>query len=231
MNILNHMTRSALGLLLGGSLVVVSLLKAADSVPTPTPSPIPTLKLNDGRIFHNVQVRKDEDTGLVVRADEGLLKIPKASLPPDLAAAYPIRQAVAKGDMVMQPFNPNGPQLSPYQPAPGPKTGLKPTPTPTPKGVYKGCAIVSFVPKAFQSSAGCVEIVIRNDTDEPVVIAPGEIVCVTTNGARRLGRFFVIDGDTPQVRRTETIPAHGDIHDILTFTNEAIDISYVLWAR
>ena len=231
MNILSHLVRPALGLLFCGCLVVTALRLPADNAPTPTPSPIPTLKLNDGRVFHNVQVRKDEDTGLVIRADEGLLKISKASLPPALAAAYPVRQPVEKADTVMQPFNPNGPQMSPYQPNPGPKSSLKPTPTPPAKGVYKGCSIVSFVPKAFQTSEGCVEIVIRNDTDEPVVIAPGEIVCVTTNGLHRLGRFFVIDGDTPQVRRTETIPAHGDIHDILTFTNEAIDISYVLWAR
>jgi hypothetical protein len=232
MNILKHMARLVVTPLLGGCLLAISVLSAPDPVPTPTPSPIPTLKLNDGRVFHNAQVRKDEDTSLVIRADEGLLKISKASLPPDLAGAYPIRQPAEKAEMVMQPFNPNGPQISPYQPAPGSKTSLRPTPTPArAKGVYKGCTIVSFEPRAFQTSQGCVEIVIRNDTDDPVVIAPGEVICVATNGSRRQGRFFVIDGDTPQVRRTETIPAHGDIREMLTFTNEAIDISYVLWAR
>jgi hypothetical protein len=230
MNILNHMARSARHLLGAGCLWVLPGAALADPVPTPTPSPIPVLKLNDGRIFHNVQVRRDEDTGLVVRADEGLLKIPKVSLPPELAGAYPVRTPAAKPDMVMQPFNPASAQTSPWQ-SPGTKPAFKPTPSPESKGIYKGCSIVSFEPKAFQTSLGCVQVVIRNDTDEPVVIAPGEIVCVTTNGARRPGRFFVIDGDTPTIRRTETIPAHGDINEILTFTNEAVDISYVLWAR
>ena len=99
------------------------------------------------------------------------------------------------------------------------------------QGVYKGCTIVSFEQKPFQTSLGCAEVVIRNDTDEPVVIYPGEIICVATNGVRRQGRIMVVDGDTPSIRRQETVPAHGDIKDIVTFTNDAIDISYVLWAR
>jgi hypothetical protein len=231
MNILHHAARRAAPLLAAACLLVAPILQAGDPVPTPTPTPIPTLKLNDGRVYHNVQVRKDQDDSLVVRADEGLLKIPKSSLPPDLASAYPVRQVQpANPDMVMQPFNPNGAQALPGQ-APGQKI-LRPTPTPTrPKGVYKGCTIVSFEPKPFQTSLGCVEVVIRNDSEDPVTISPGEIICVTTSGVRRQGRLFVVDGDTPSIRRSETIPAHGDMREILTFTNEAIDISYVLWAR
>jgi hypothetical protein len=97
--------------------------------------------------------------------------------------------------------------------------------------VNRGCTIVSFQAKAFQNALGCAEIVIRNDTDAVAAISPGEIVCVTTTGLRYAGRNFVTDGDTPSVKRQEIVPARGDVTDIITFTNDALDISYVQWAR
>jgi hypothetical protein len=227
MNFLRSAKPFALGLLLGVFLLAPDLASAAD--PTPAPAAIPVLKLVDGRVFHNVQVKKDQPDSLLVLADEGLLKIAKSSLPAALASTYPVRLPPAGSpEMVMQPFNPNPNQTA----LPGTKLQLRPTPVPTrAQGVYKGCTIVSFEQKPFQTSLGCAEVVIRNDTDEPVVIYPGEIICVATNGVRRQGRIMVVDGDTPSIRRQETVPAHGDIKDIVTFTNDAIDISYVLWAR
>src|ERR1039457_938668 len=239
-------------------LIAVCLLapapsRSAEHSPTPTPTPIPVLTLDDGRVFHNVRIKSVEQDSIVVRADEGLVKIAKANLPQDLAYAYAAKSDEAGAqDMVMQPLNPNAPQaaeagaqdrvmqpLNPNAPqaAPGqpPPTRPAPKPTPTPKptrdALYKGCSIVSFQPKAFQTSLGCVEVVIRNDTDTPVLINPGEIVCVTTMGARHSGRIFVTDGIPPIIKRVEVVPARGDVDDILTFTNDALDISYVQWAR
>jgi hypothetical protein len=218
-------------LLLAVCLLAPPVSRAAD--PAPTPTPIPTLRLNDGRVLHNVQVRSNEDNSIVVRADEGLVKIAKSNLPQDVADAYPSKAAQAGGpDLVMQPFNPNPPQLAPG-PAPVARPTPRPTPTPKPvqSAVYKGCTIVSFQSKAFQNSLGCAEVVIRNDTDDVVVINPGEIVCVTNTGVRRPGRIIVTDGVPPIIKRQEFIPARGDVDDIVTFTNDALDISYVQWAR
>jgi hypothetical protein len=216
-------------------LVVPAGLGADEPIPVPTP--IPSLKLNDGRVLHNVQVRKDQDDSIVVRADEGLVKIAKTNLPKAIADAYPPKQAQAQSqpadqEMVMQPFN-----ADPNQPvqaqAPVPKPAPKPTPTPKPghTAVYKGLTIVSYQTKAFQNSLGCVEIIIRNDTDDAVAVYPGDIICVTNTGVRRIGRIFVTDGVPPSIKRQELVPAHGDIDDILTFSNDALDVSFVQWAR
>src|ERR1039457_672058 len=219
-------------------LIAVCLLapapsRSAEHSPTPTPTPIPVLTLDDGRVFHNVRMKSVEQDSIVVRAHEGLVKIAKANLPQDLAYAYAAKSDEAGAqDMVMQPFNPNAPQPAPGQhPAALPAPKPTPTPKPTRDALYKGCSIVSFQPKAFQTSLGCVEVVIRNDTDTPVLINPGEIVCVTTMGARHSGRIFVTDGIPPIIKRVEVVPARGDVDDILTFTNDALDISYVQWAR
>src|ERR1019366_153715 len=219
-------------------LIAVCLLapapsRSAEHSPTPTPTPIPVLTLDDGRVFHNVRIKSVEQDSIVVRADEGLVKIAKANLPQDLAYAYAAKSDEAGAqDMGMQPFNPNAPQAAPGQ-TPPTRPAPKPTPSPKPTrdALYKGCSIVSFQPKAFQTSLGCVEVVIRNDTDTPVLINPGEIVCVTTMGARHSGRIFVTDGIPPIIKRVEVVPARGDVDDILTFTNDALDISYVQWAR
>jgi hypothetical protein len=229
MRILERIACLACTPLIAVCLLAPAASRAADATPTPTPTAIPTLKLNDGRVLHNVQVRKDQDDSIVVLASEGLAKIAKSNLPPDIASAYPARQAQGSSqDMVMQPFNPNPPG-----PPPGTRAAPRPTPTPKPakSPVYKGCTIVSFQTKAFQNSLGCAAIVIRNDTDAVVAISPGEIVCVTNTGVRYAGRHFVTDGDTPSIKRQELVPARGDISDIITFTNDALDLSSVQWAR
>jgi hypothetical protein len=217
--------------LFAACLMIPIASRALESGPTPTP--MPTLKLNDGRVLHNVVVKADQQDSIVVRANEGLLKVAKSNLPLEIADAYPVKPAQPGAqDMAMPPFNPNVPQVGPGQP---PAVRPMPRPTPTPKPtrdpVHKGCTIVSFQPKAFQTSLGCAEVVIRNDTDTPVLINPGEIICVTTNGTRRSGRIFVTDGVPPIIKRLEIVPARGDVDDILTFTNDALDISYVEWAR
>jgi hypothetical protein len=223
-------------LLLAVCLLAPAASPAADLGPTPTPAPtpIPTLKLNDGRVLHNVQVRANQDTSIVVLATEGFLKIAKTNLPKEVADAYPSKQPPAQAagqDMVMQPFNPNPPGAG----AEG-VPGAKPTPRPTRKpafnpAVYKGCTIVSFQAKAWQTSLGCAEVVIRNDTDDPATISPGEIFCITTDGVRHPGRIIVTDGEPPTIKRQETVPARGSVDDIVTFSNDAMEISYVQWAR
>jgi hypothetical protein len=97
--------------------------------------------------------------------------------------------------------------------------------------VFKGCSIVSFQEKAFQNVLGCSEVVIRNDTDLIVMILPRDIVCIAANGTRHPGHFIVSDGFPPRLMRREFVPAHGEVDDQVTFTDDEIDISSVQWAR
>jgi hypothetical protein len=103
---------------------------------------------------------------------------------------------------------------------------------PAPPAAYKGCTITSFELKAFQNVLGCAEVVIRNDGDSPVVIRPGDILCVTAGGERRPGRNFV-DAEMlpPVIRRRDIVPPGGTSEVLVTFTNEALDISAVGWVR
>jgi hypothetical protein len=97
--------------------------------------------------------------------------------------------------------------------------------------VFKGCTITSFQMKSFQNVQGCAEVVIRNDTDMTVLILPRDIACITSKGQRRGGRNFVTDGFPPQVRKREFIPPQGQIDDVVTFTDDALDIATVQWAK
>ena len=136
----------------------------------------------------------------------------------------------------MQPFDPN------QAPAQDPEAKPVPMMTPPPKGpavpmptdssaVFKGCSIVSFQMKAFQNVLGSTEVVIRNDTDSVVMILPRDILCIASNGARHAGHFIVSDGFPPRMKRREFVPAHGQVDDLVTFTNDEIDISSVQWAQ
>src|ERR1039457_6717681 len=90
-------------------LIAVCLLAPAPSRSAEhSPTPIPVLTLDDGRVFHNVRIKSVEQDSIVVRADEGLVKIAKANLPQDLAYAYAAKSDEAGAqDMVMQPFTTN----------------------------------------------------------------------------------------------------------------------------
>jgi hypothetical protein len=192
-----------------------------------------TLELKDGRVLHNVRVMSDEAESIVVRADEGLLKIAKSNLPKAVAEAHPVSpQPPATPEMVMQPFNPVLPAAAP-EPESKPKPVAKQAPAPKagPNPVFKGCTIVSFQMKPYNNSLGCAEVVIRNDADSPAVILPGDIVCVTADGARHNGRQIVTDAFPPIVKRREIVPAHGSVDDQVTFVNDAIDISNLQWAK
>jgi hypothetical protein len=194
-------------------------LKAADPG---LPGPFALLPLKDGRLLHNVRIISNQPDSIVVKADEGLLKLAKANLPQGVASVIPAKAAApARPVYVTQPFNPDKQPATPS----GPSNKLDNAST------FKGCSVVSFQTKAFQNSLGCAEVVIRNDSDTPADISPWNLVCITTSGARHIGRNLVINGDTPVVKRVETIPGHGDIDEIVTFTNEALDISYVQWNR
>jgi len=209
---------------------VCVVCRAADAA-APSPTPVALLLLRDGRALHNVRVMSSGPDGIVVNADEGLMKVPRANLPDAVADTLPAPQA-GGADTVMQPFNPDQGQAAPT-PTPRPKPPQKPAPAPkpTPNPVFRGCAIASFQMKPFQNVLGSAEVVIRNDTDSNAVILPGDITCVTDSGALHRGRKFVVDAYPPIVRRRETVPAHGTLDEQVTFTNESLQITAVRWSR
>lgn len=202
---------------------------ASRGADAPPPAPWATLELKGGRVLHNAKVIADEPDSVVVRADEGLVKVAKASLPPAVAALYPAKAPPpAAQEMVMQPFdaNPADAVRAPAEPAPKPEAKAADAP-----GSFKGCTLSSFQLKPVPNVLGCAEVVIHNDTDAAVEIVPADIVCFTTNGRKLTGRTFYIEGDPPGRKFKEVIPAHGDVDDILTFTNNAMFISRLVWAK
>lgn len=207
-------------LVLAATLLLAPLaLQAADPG---MPGPFALLPLKDGRLLHNVRIISNQPDSIVVKADEGLLKLAKSNLPQGVALVIPAKVAPPPRPVyVTQPFNPDRPPAA----APGAENKLENAST------FRGCSIVSFQSKAFQNSLGCAEVVIRNDSDTPADISPGNLVCITTSGARHIGRNLIINGDTPVVKRVETVPGRGEIDEIVTFTNDALDISYVQWNR
>jgi hypothetical protein len=64
--------------------------RAADTAP---PAVMATLELKDGRVLHHVRILSDEPDSLVLRADEGLLKVLKSELPQSVAGSAPARPA------------------------------------------------------------------------------------------------------------------------------------------
>jgi hypothetical protein len=230
-------SRAPLGFLAAALMALLPLARSAD--PTPSPSPaLPSVTLRDGRVLHNVRVMSTQPNSIIVHADEGLIGIARANLPPGLVPAAPEQAAELPGSQtIMQPFNPND---APMQDQEQQKPVAKVTPVPKandePKRpdvnpVFKGCTIVSFQMKAFGTAQGCAEVVIRNDTEAPVLITPRDIVCLTAKGERRGGRFLVTDGFPPQIKRRDYVPSQGQMDDIVTFTDDQIDISSVQWAR
>jgi hypothetical protein len=208
---------------------------AADPGP---PAPIPSLQLKDGRVLHNVKVMSDEGASIVVHADEGLLNIAKSNLPAGLADTYAAKPPPPGGtqEFVMQRFDPNqAPEAPPAQPGakPAPKAGpgAAPVPKPVASAVYKGCTIISFQIKSFQSVQGCAEVVIHNDTDQAVPIRPGEVTCITADGGRHAARNIITDAFPPSVKRRDFVPPRGDLDDIFAFANEPLEISSVQWSR
>jgi len=187
-----------------------------------------SLELRDGRIVHHLRVMSDEPDGVVVRADEGLVKVIRSDLPPSLAGSAPTKPAAPRGmEMVMQAFNPDQVVEAPRDEAPKPAR----VPVPDPGKVYKGCSIISFKVKVFQTLQGCAEVVIHNDTDARVELRPGDFVCLTAEGARHAGHNIITDAFPPSIKRREFIPPHEDVVDIVTFANDALDITAVRWAR
>jgi hypothetical protein len=230
-------SRTRIGFLAAALLLAPAAL-SADPAP---PASIASLQLKDGRVLHNLKVMSDEGANVVVRADEGLLKIAKTNLPAALADAYAAkpRATVPAGPVqyVMQRFDPNEPPE-----APPPEPGAKPkanaaakagaaAPTAMGSAIYKGCTIISFQIKSFQSVQGCAEVVIRNDTDEKVMIRPAEITCTTADGARHVARNIITDSFPPNVKRREFVPAKGELDDIFAFANEPLEITAVQWSR
>jgi hypothetical protein len=221
-----------------GFLLAACLLASPVSRADAAAQLIPSLALKDGRVLHNVKVMVTEDDAIVVHADEGLIKVMKSNLPSGIAEPAPEKPAeqVLGPGMVMESFNPN--QAAPQPPEAKPAPKVSPVPkvpamprVPTVNPVFKGCTIVSFQVKAFQNVEGCAEVVIRNDTDSVVLIIPRDIVCITAKGERREGRKIVTDGFPPQVKRREFVPPRGQVDDIVTFTDSALDMATVQWSK
>lgn len=186
-------------------------------------------------MLHKVKLISDEADSVVVNASEGLLKIPKAILPPgfvDTAAPFPTPKA--EPGMVMMPFNPNPMNSEAQDDAkPTPKPVQKPTPMPSsaPNPVFKGCVITSFTPKPFQSLLGCAEVVFQNTTEAPVVINPGDVTCAVATGRPLRGRQFVVDAFPPIIKRRDVVPEEGSLDVMVVFANDALEISEVRWTR
>jgi hypothetical protein len=236
-----------IGLFLAAGLWLVSRAPGADPAPTPTPPPSPTatpapaepgtadaLPLTDGRILHHARIMSDEGSAVVLHADEGLMKLPKSLLPPGFAPPAGAVAADPSGDMVMAPFNPNPPPEPPPAKPTAPKKPVVPKAAPEKapaNPVYLGCTIISFQPKEMQTALGCAQVVIENDTDAPVMITPRDLVCVIPGGRRLPGRNIITDGIPPIVKKKEFIPAHGQVDDLITFTNAALEIQAVQWSH
>ncbi len=219
-----------------GVLLVAYLLAPSPATATgPDPAAAATLNLGDGRVLHNAKVIADEGDSVVVKSDEGLVKVTKSDLPQVLGVAYPApAPPIDASKMVMVPFNPSPVDAAPeYEPGAKPKPAQASAPKPVQGSplVFRGCTVVSFQMKAFQNVQGCAEVVVHNDTDAPVVLFPRNLVCVTAAGAQMAGRYFVTDGFPPIIKRREVVPAQGNIDETVTFANGALDISTVQWGR
>jgi len=210
---------------------------AAGAAETPLPAAMATLALKDGRILHNVRVMSDEGASVVVRADEGLLKISKADLPQAVTSALPEKAPTSDTpEYVMQRFDPNqAPEAPPPEPGAKPKAKpaaiVTPAPRPAAIAVYKGCTIISFEKKSFENVLGCALVVIQNDSDENTQIRAADFACITADGQRHIGRNLFANTFPPSVKRREYVPSHGQLEDIVTFSNDNLDISSVQWSR
>jgi hypothetical protein len=197
--------------------------------------PWDSLALKGGRVLHNATVLSDEGDNVVIRCDEGLVKVAKSSLPQAAADAFPAKApAPAAVQMVMQPFNPDVLPVGPPEPEAKPKPA-PPKATPAAKAapslVYKGCTIESFTMKPFQNSLGCAEVVLQNGSDARVVVLAGDFACITTAGKRLGGRQIVVDGFPPFVKRQQVVPPGGSVDLMVTFSNDSLDGSTVQWAK
>jgi hypothetical protein len=232
-------SRATIAALRIGALLAACVLAAAASrgADAGAQGPWDALALKGGRVLHNARVLSDEGDSVVIRCDEGLVKVAKSSLPQAAADAYPAKpQAPAGPEMVMMPFNPDAaptlqePEEKPKpKPKPAANTAVAPAASPSP--VFKGCTIASFSMKPFQNSLGCAEVVVQNATEARVVLLPGDIACVTAAGKRLGGRQIVMDGFPPVIKRRQVIPPLGSADFMVTFSNESLDGSSVLWAR
>ena len=223
----------------------IGLLLAAGSWAVPSQGADPALgpwgelSLKGGRVLHSAKVLSDEGDNLVMRCDEGLVKVAKLNLPQAVAEAYATKPAEpSEPQMVMMPFDPDkAPLVEDPDDRPKPKAAAKAAAAPVeaavaaPSLVFKGCTIASFTMRAFQSSLGCAEVVVQNDTDARAVIFPRDIACVTADGKRLVGRQIVMDGFPPVIKRRQVVPPLASADFQVTFSNEALDISGVRWAR
>ncbi len=206
------------------------------------PAAASDLALKDGRVLHHASVLRDEGEGVVIRADEGLVKVSRDLLPEAPAGAPQLKapeSAAPSGPapLVMRPFNPDQAPAEP-PPAPPPATPTaKPAspapqrPKPAANPVYKGCTITSYQVKPYQGVLGCVQVVVSNPTDQIVILRPWDFACVTAEGARHVGRNIITDGYPPHLKRREVVPQQGEINDIVTFTDTALDNPVVVWSH
>jgi hypothetical protein len=212
-------------------------IQAAGAEGGPSPTPVPSLALGDGRVLHHAVVMDDAGSMVVIRSDEGLVEVSKALLPGATGTAAP--PAVAAGPetgLVMPAFNPD--QGPPGEPEARPKPAQKPQGNVAPKplspsgAAFRSCTLASFEMKAFQNILGCAEVSVRNDGDSPVVLHPGDFACVLEGGSRRPGRNFISTQSQPAVvGRREVVGPGATAEFLVTFADEALEITAVQWAR
>ena len=64
-------------------------------------------------------------------------------------------------------------------------------------------------------------------------IQPNMLECVTHDGVKHLGnRFFVInDLGSMSMKKVETVPANGDVTDVVFYSNDALDLQDLSWVK
>lgn len=209
---------------LGAALVLIAAVAAAD--PPAPPTQWTVLELKGGRVLHNARLISNETDSIVVRADEGLVKVAKVTLPDSVAALYAVKAPVAgPPEMMMVPFNGDPANaVRPQDPA------EKAVVNGVDRKLFKGCTIVGFQPRVYRRMLGCAEITVRNDTDTAIEVSAADFTCIAAGLGPIPGRFMVVEGDPTSRKLKEVIPPHGDVDDILAFSAKPLEITGVQWS-
>ncbi|MEO7701848.1 MAG: hypothetical protein ABIZ04_21695 [Opitutus sp.] len=59
---------------------------------------LPDIVLTTGKVLHNASIKSQQSATVMILCKEGLLSVPKANLPKDLATLYPVDEKAAKAE-------------------------------------------------------------------------------------------------------------------------------------
>ncbi len=189
-----------------------------------------TLTLKDGRVLHDVVVLNVHALTLNVRAAEGLIQINKTSLPPEIAARYPVDHSAAaaeeKAAEVSAEVSRKLEEARRRQALEAQKTRAKEIEA---KTLSNGCRILSFT----QFGLGSAIVEVRNETDLPVTLPGKSIVGRTANNSVFVGLW--LKNANENSRRsigTYTIPGNATVRIPVQFVwNRQADIVEVFWQK